>query len=268
MSEESRYSFRVLTDEDRIGVMKLLGDTSKMSIEFWMWKYELNPDFDPSLARVAINNREVVGCAFWLPRNLKICNSISVRAALGADLAVYANHKGQGIGKALIASENEVLENKGMVMSYGFVLPELVMHIHGPQIGLVGVPTSTIVCKKYLDCSKVREKVQLMNLIVDSDQNTRAKLANLKINVLFRLRGQPQFVIKMSPDIIDVEEDDLACSDVKVKCDLTLLDLVQSKRRMFTLVKALLTRKMRISGSLRNIIKLYSILELIKLLFT
>lgn len=266
MPEESRYSFGVLTDEDRIGVMKLLDHTFKMSNELWMWKYELNPDFDKSLARVAVNNRQVVGCAFWLPRNLKICNSISVRAALGADLAVYANHKGHGIGKALIASEDEVLENKGVVMSYGFVQPELVKHIHSPQIGLVSVPTSTIVCRKYLDCSNVRVKVQLMNRIVHSDQNLRAKLANLKINVLFRLRGQHPFVIKIGPDKIDVEENDLACSDVKVECDLTHLDLVRSKRRIFTLIKALLTRKMGISGSLRNIVKLYSILELVKLL--
>lgn len=267
MPEESPYSFRVLTDEDRIGVMKLLGHIFKMSNELWTWKYEVNPDFDKSLARVAVNNRQVVGCAFWLPRNLKICNSISVRAALGADLAVYSNHKGHGIGKALISSENEVLENKGVVMSYGFIQPELFKHIHSPQIGLVGVPTSTIVCRKYLDCSNIRVKVQVMNRIVGSDQKMRAKLANFKINVLFRLRGQRPFVIKMGPDKIEVEEDDLTCSDMKVECDLTHLDLVRSKRRMLTLIKALLTRKIRISGSLRNIINLYSILELVKVLF-
>lgn len=248
-------------------MMKLLDNTFKTSNEFWVWKYELNPHFNASLARVAVKDRQVVGCAFWLPRNLKICNSMSVRAALGADLAVCARHKGHGIGKALVASENEVLENKNVVMSYGFVPPELVKHIHGPQIGLVRVSTSTITCKKYLDSSKIREKVQLMNRIVDSDQDLQTKLANLKINVLFRLRGMRTFVIKMGPDMIDVEED-LTGSDVKVECDLTPLDLFRSKRRMCTLIKALLTRKIKISGSLRDIIKLYSVLELIKLLFT
>jgi len=267
MPKESRYSLRILTDRDRIGVMKLLGDTFKMSNESWVWKYELNPDFDPSFAMVAVNNEQVVGCAFWLPRNIKISNSMSVRAALGADLAVSTSHKGHGIGKALIASENEVLENKNVVMSSGFVPPELVKHIHGPQIGLVGVPTSTIVCKKYLDCSKIREKVQLMNGMVDSDQNMRAKLANLHMSVLFRLRGRPLFVIKIGPGMIGVQED-LTDPDVKVECDLTYLDLVRSKRRIIILIKALLTRKIRINGSLRNIMKLYSILELIKVLLT
>jgi predicted N-acetyltransferase YhbS len=267
MSEKTSFLLRVQTDEDRIAVIKLLGDTFKVSPEFCMWKHELNPYFDPSLSRVAVDGKQVVGCHFWLPQNLKISNSLSVRAALGEGLAVSTSHKGRGIAKALVASENQVLENKNFVMSFGFIpAAELVKHVHGPQLGLVSLPTSTIVCTKYFDCSKIKEKVQLMNRIVDSDQKIREKLANLKVNVLFHLRGFPPFVIKIGPSTIDMEED-LTHFDVKVQSDLTRLDLVRSKRKMLTLIKSLFMRQLRINGSLRNIIKLYSILELLKLLF-
>jgi len=268
MPKNSHYSFRVLTSEDKIGAMKLLNDTFNISKEFLIWKYELNPDFDPSFAVVALNNGQVVGCAYWLPRDLKISNSTSVRAAQGADLAVHVDHRGHGVGKALIASENQVLENKNVVMSYGFIETELVKHIHGPQIGLVAVPTSTTVYRKYLNCSRIREKAALLNRIISFDEITRAKLANLRMRVSFRFMGVPPFIAKIDPNEICIEEDDLVSPDLKVEFDLPLSALTKSKKRTLILMKALLTRKIRISGSLENIIKLYGILKHLAILFT
>lgn len=270
MRAKPQFSFRVFTNEDQNGVIKLLSETFKMSNEFWTWKYALNPNFDPSLAMVAINKNQVVGCAFWLPRNLRISQSTSARVALGADLAVDSDYKGQGIGTALIASENKILENKNVVMSYGFVEPDLVKHIHGPQIGLVSVPTSTIMYKRYLNCSKVREKSLLLNRIVDSDEKMRAKLRKMNLRVLLRLKGMPPFVVKLGPDRIDVEEDDLTNPDIKVECDSTFLALmVKSKRRTFRLVKSLLLRRIKIKTSnLGSALKLYTTLKLLQSFFT
>ena len=267
MPERSSYLLRTLRDKDKTEVTRLLNDTFSTGSEFWAWKYESNPEFNPVFARVATKKGKVVGCAFWLPRTLKISDSITVRAALGADLAVDAEHKGHGIGTALIASENEVLEDKKVIMSYGFVPAELVEHIHGPQIGLIGISTSTIVCRKYLDHSEINRRVRLINKLLDSNENLHAKHADVRIKTLFRLRGQQPFAIRLGPDRVILEED-LRSPDVKVECDLTRLDLFRSRMKTLTVIKALLTRKIRIRGSPLKILRLLPVWKLIKILVT
>lgn len=272
MSKATRttYQVRALTKKDRAELtklMKILSDTFKMSDEHLTWKYSLNPDFDQSLVVVAVNHGQVAGGASWLPRKLKISKSLSVKAALGADLAVHRNYRGRGLAKPLIASENTVLENKNIVMSYGFIDPRLVEHVHRPLIGLVEVPTSTTVYKKYLNLSEIRKKMVDMNLSAKSDEEIKRKLAGLNMSVLFRLRGMPQFTIRISSNEIHMEENDLQDTDLKVECDLTLSELFKSKRRTLALIKALLTRKLKIKGSLRGAIKLYSLSKLLGILF-
>ena len=267
MSEGCQYQIRVLEEKDRAKLKKLLSDTFKMSDEFFAWKYDSNPDFDQSLVVVAVNCGEVVGCNNWMPRNLKISRSLSVRAALGADLAVHRNHRGRGLAKPLIASENTILEDKNIVMSYGFIDAKLVEHVHGPLIGLVEVPTSTTVYKKYLNLSHIREKVIEMNRIVKSDEEIKRKLAGLDVSVLFRLRGVPPFTMRIGPDEICLEENNLTNPNLKVECDMARLDLVRSKRKTLALIKTLLTRKIRIKGSMRDAIKLYRLSELLGILF-
>ncbi len=265
----SQYSFRALTNGDKIGAMKLLNDTFNMSYEFWKWKYELYPHFDQSLVMVALNANHVVGVAHWIPRNIKISDSIAVKATLGADLAVHAQHKGQGIGKKLISFENRILENKEIIISYGFIEPELVKHIHSPQIGLVAVPTSTTVYRKYLNCSKIQEKTSLLNRIANSDEKMREKLAKLNERVLFRLEGMPPFLMKLGPDKIEVEENDLTDPDLKIECDSTFLaSIVTSQRRTLKLIKSLLLRKIKIKPvKAGSILKIYSTLKLTQSLF-
>jgi len=267
MSEASEYEIRALAKKDRAKFMKLLNDSFKMSDEFLAWKYNSNPSFDQSLVVVAVNRGQVVGGASWLPRSLKISKSLSVRAALGADLAVDRNHRGRGLAKPLIASENTVLENKNIIMSYGLIDPKLVEHVHGPLIGLVEVHTSTTVYKKYLNLSEIRKKVVDMNRIAQSDKEIKKKLEEFDMNVLFRLRGVPLFTIRMSFEEICLEENNLKDADLKVECDLTPSELFKSKRKTLALFKALLTRKIRIKGSLRDAIKLYSLSELLRILF-
>jgi len=268
MSEESQYQIRVLPEKPRAERIKLLVDTFKMSNEFLEWKYELNPDFDRSLVVVAMNSGQVVGCASWLPRTLKISKSLSVRAALGADLAVHRDHRGRGLAKLLIASENTFLEEKNIVMSYGFASSELVEHVHGPLIGLVEMPTDTIVYKKYLNPSEIGEKVAKMNRIVESDEKIKRKIAGLDLVVLFHLRGMPEFTIRIGPNAISLLKNDLTQPDLKVESAITFFDLFKSKKRTLALVRALLTRKIRIKGSLRDTLKLYSLSKLLGTLLT
>jgi hypothetical protein len=271
MSKAGRpsYQVRALTKEEGATLtklMRIMSDTFKMSDEFLEWKYPLNPDFDQSLVVVAVNGEQVVAGASWLPRNLKISRSLSVRAALGADLAVQRNHRGHGLAKPLIESENSVLADRNVVMSYGFVEANLVKHVHGPLLGLVGVPTSTTVYKKYLNLAGIQEKVTRMNGIAEFDDEMRRKLRRLNMSVLFRLRGIPHFTVRIGSDEISLDEGDLKATDLKVECDLALSDLVKSERKILTLVKALLTRRIRVKGSLKHALKLYSLSRFLRTL--
>jgi GNAT superfamily N-acetyltransferase len=267
MSGESEYRIRVFAERDEAELMELMGDTFEVSEEFLEWKYDLNPDFDRSFVLVAVNCGKVVGCMNWVPRSLKIFNSLSVRAALGADLAVHPNYRGKGLAKPLIAWENMVLEGKNMVMSYGFIDPKLAEHVHSPLIGLVEVPISTTVYTKYLDLSEIREKVGEMNRVAKSDEDIKGKLAGLDVSVLFRLRGMPPFTLRLGAGGVLLEETASMNADLRVECDLTPSELFKSERKAFTLIKALLTRKIRFRGSLRDAIKLYSLSRLLGILF-
>jgi len=266
MADAGEYEIRVVAREDRAELMKLLSDSFKMSAEFLKWKYDLNPEFDESLVVVAVNNGQVAGGASWLPRRLKIAKSLSVRAALGADLAVHRNHRGQGLAKPLIASENALLENKNIVMSYGLIDPKLAEHVHGPLIGLAEVPTSTTVYKKYLNLSEIRDKVSEMNRVAKSKGDMKAKLAALDMTVLFRLRGMPPFTLRIEAGGIRLEETNSIKPDLQVEFRLTPLKLFKSKRKALTLIKALLTRKIRFKGRLRDAIKLYRLSEFLGIL--
>ncbi len=269
MQRRSQYSFRILADKDKIGAMELLSYTFNMSTDSWMWKYEYNPDFDQSLVVVALNAKKIVGIAHWLPRNIKVSNFTTLKATLGADLAVHADHRRRGIGETLISFENKILEGKNIVMTFGFIEPDLVKRIHGPQIGVVAIPTSTIVYKKYLNCSRVREKAAILNRIADSDDKMRQKLLKLNVRVLLLLKGMPPFLVKLGPSRIDVEEDDLTDPDLKIEADSTFLaSIVQSKRKTLKIIKNLLLGKLKVRPTkLSGIRKLYGTLTLVQTLF-
>ncbi len=266
MSEDLRYQIRVLAKKDKSKWLKLLSDTFKMKSNFLAWKYDSNPNFDESLVITTMNKGQVVGCMNWLPRNLKVSKSLSVRAALGADLAVHLDHRGQGLAKPLIASENTILEGKDIVMSYGYIEPQLAERVHHPLLGLVAVPTSTTVYRKYLSLANIRKRVLELDAISRSSKEARRKLPELEIDVLFRLRGIPPFKVKIRPDKLRLEEEDLKARDLEVECDLTLIELLKSKRRTLTVIKALFTRRIKIRGSLRKAIKLYRVFKLVQAL--
>jgi len=265
MSKESKYSFRVLTSEDEDEVMELLKNMSNSSNEFLVWKYKLNPDFDPSFAVVAINNGQIVGCTFWVPRCLKISKSTAFRATFSTDAFVHPDHRGHGIGRNLVAFENKILENKKTIINYSVIKPDLAKHLQRrAAIGLVALPASTLVYKKYLNCSIIKEKVSLLNTIIESNRKLRAKLTEMNVRMLFRLRGFPSFLIKIGPDKIHIEEDDLSSPDLKIESDFALLTYIFKNKNILNLVKALLMRKIKFSGNILRAAKLYTIFNYLR----
>jgi len=246
--------------------MKLLSETFRMTDDFLAWKYHLNPDFDQSLVLVAMDRGKAVGGIIWLPRNLKISRSLAVKAMLGADLVVDRNHRGQGLAKPLIAAENRILEGKNGLMSYGFIDPRLVERVHGPLIGLVEVPTSTTVYKKYLGLSEIRQKVMRMNKMAKSEESVSRKLPDLDVTVSFHLKGMSPFILRIGPDGVSMEENALTDPSLKVKCDLTPSELFNGKSKNLTLIRALLTRRLRVKGSLKKAIILYRLSRLLGVL--
>jgi len=260
-----KYSLRRLRAKDEDEAMKLLKTTVNCSTAFWVWKYKLNPDFNPSFGAVLENNEKLVGCAYWLPRHLKIFNPAAVGAVLGADLAIQPEHRGRGLSKALISFEDKVLEKSDILISYGLVDPKLVERVHGPTIGLVNITTSTSVYRKYFDCSVIRKQVSSLNKIIESDRKQRAKLAEMNVCILFRLTGFPPFLIKIGPDRIHVKEDNLSNPHLKIEGDAgVLVSFIKDRSKIIDFVKALLTRKIKISGNILRLAKVLFFLSLLR----
>jgi hypothetical protein len=74
MSEKNDYSCRVFRCEDEEEVRQLTKNVFNIFLdgEFWIWKYKLNPSFNPSLVMVAERDGVIIGCNHWLLRNFKL----------------------------------------------------------------------------------------------------------------------------------------------------------------------------------------------------
>jgi len=261
------YLVRTSKKEDEQEIMKLVtGTFDAVSSEVWVWKYRLNPGFDPSLVFVAEKDGKVLGCSNYLPRNLKIANPLEVEAVLGADFAVNPQFRGQGIGTSLIrfSRSSEALKKRGATIGYGFIKPEM-LKFHEAITGSIAVPLSTVVYKRFLSCRPLREKMMAINSMIQADEGLRGKLEELDLWVLFRLKGFPPFMVKIRDGKVDVEEDGSSECDVLLEGDYPfVLSILDGEGGLFSLLKALLLGKMKIRGGLGKIYRFYRFYRILK----
>jgi predicted N-acetyltransferase YhbS/putative sterol carrier protein len=259
----------VKEDEDAVKQLVEKVFTDFLSGKYWDWKYKRNPNFDPSLLMIAQKNDKVVGCNHWLRRNLKISDSISIQAVLGADLIVDPEYRGHGIGKSLMLfarSRVYKIVKDGAVMRYMFAEPDLSKRLYTPVAGYIPAPTQTISYFKILNWSKLLNRIEIIN---EKIKNERVHIEKADLKVLFRLAGAPHLFLELGKDGIKAAQTSDARADIVLTTDLSILAQIKGKKkRVRAMIWAVLTRKLKIRGGLFSLVKFYQNLWLVEEIFS
>jgi predicted N-acetyltransferase YhbS len=269
--EELQYSFRNFAQGDELALSELLKSNlpSFFRSNFWAWKYKLNPNFDPSLIVVAEKDGEIVGCNHWLLRDLKLSQSLNVKAALGADLLVNPKHRGHGVAKQLVLflRQNRAFKDKGIVLSYSLAPPLLNKNLYNPVAGYVAPSNSTTTYRKFFNCRELKEKFQLIDDVIQSRVDLKSKLKGLEMHALFRLKGTPTFALHIESERVYLEEGEIEKPDVIIEGSIPLLfsSVVAGNIGARKLVEAWITRKVKIKKGLLKIVKIWRFFQVFQM---
>lgn len=269
MKEKCEYYYRTFAKEDEPAIIKLVKEAFPDFLEgdFWVWKYRLNPDFDPSLVAVAEKDGQIVGCNHWLIRDFKLSKCLKLKASLGADIIVHPEHRRHGVGKALLRffRTSEAFKKKGVILTYMFANRDLGRRLYEPAVGYVAAPNSTTTYMKYLNCRRLKEKFQLINKVIRSRKELQRELKGLNMHILFRLRGAPVFSINLASNQVDLVEGEFNGANVIIEGDFPLFSSVmEGERGTGDLIKALLSRKLSVKKGKTKIFKLVKIFKVFK----
>jgi GNAT superfamily N-acetyltransferase len=264
---------RAFTKKDERQVKALVETSFRdfLSGKYWDWKYKLNPKFDPSLVGVAEKDGRVVGCNHWLLRNLKLSNQSEVQAILGADIAVNPKFRGQGIAKSLLLYMRTlpVMSNRRARISYMFADPNLSRNLYEPVAGYIPAPSVTVSYIKILKWKELENRINVLNREIRNNAEKFGRLPKSELTILFRLLNTPQLLLSLSKKGIAIYEAGSEKARVTVTSDFTTLAKIKKKEhRMYHLFAALVTRKLRIQGSLVSLFRFYRNLWLIEDVFS
>lgn len=265
---ESEYVFRTFTKGDKEAVEALVTPVLSGG-QSWEWKYFENPNFDPSLVAVAERKGRIVGCNHWLLRDIKLSGSSVCRAILCGDIVVDPNHRKRGVGKSLLLflRGSSLSKAEGSVLTYMFAKPELGKRLYGPAVGYIRISTSTVRYGKLWGWKSVVGRVKEINMNLGQEEAFNRRAAD-NFAVVFHVLGAPPLTIAVNKGRIEASEESIEDAPLKVTTDLaTLTALRRRERRMRRILKALLERKLKVSGSLFSIIKLYQNLHTLEEIF-
>jgi ribosomal protein S18 acetylase RimI-like enzyme/putative sterol carrier protein len=270
MVNKFEYRLRTYKDEDDAAIVELfkLGfgrpNVETANIEGWNWRSKLDPNFHPSNILVAEKDGKIIGCQTIATRDYKISSSLVVKAA-GDGIVVHPDYRRRGIGKALTYKLWELLRKKGVIILFGFVPPEIYRRVWKP-IYSVAVPTDTTIYTKFLSCKPLKLWLPSINKILEKDN----RLASVNLTMVLHLDGALPFTLEIREGKVDIKEHQISNPNVSIEGDFNLiLSIIKGRRgRELTLLKALLMRKIKVKGLLRNIFKLYICFKALKAAYT
>jgi predicted N-acetyltransferase YhbS/putative sterol carrier protein len=260
MSEKHDYSCRVFRCEDEEKVRQLTKNVFNIFLdgEFWIWKYKLNPSFNPSLVMVAERDGVIIGCNHWLLRNFKLSPTLETKAVLGADIAVRPEYRGKGVGTSLLRSlrSSEVLRNEKPSIVYIFANPSLAKHFHTPAGGYVPAPDRTVVYFKILNWKKFAENANKLNEQI-AEGKFKDRLSKFELKVLFEISDVPPLYFCMSEKGVTVGEKEQN-AEITITGDLATFQKIRTeKKRKWSMFKALFTMKLRVKGKPKKLVTFY-----------
>lgn len=261
------FSYREFHEGDEASLEELLKNTFPCFKEYnlWLWKYRLNPRFDDSLVVIAEKAGTIVGSNYWLFRDFKLSSNLHIKAVLGADIAVYPEYRGQGIGMELMRFPrlSGAYRKKGIVASFMFGRPELNRRFYSPVAGYVIAPNDTTTYRRLFNCQELKERFQKIDKAIGSNDAIKKQLQGLAMCISFRLRGAPDFSVHIDQQKVYLEEGKAEKSDVFIEGSFPLsLLIVGGAVSVSYLIKSLLTGKIKIKKGIIHIRKLRKIFVL------
>jgi hypothetical protein len=265
----SDYAFRKFQSGDEVALESLLKSIFPRFKEgnFWAWKYKMNPTFEDSLVALALKDGELIGCNYWMQRDLKLLDNLQVKAALGADIAVNPNHRRFGIGKELLRYPrvSGAFKEKNLLLSYMFGRPELSKRFYKPAAGYIIAPNNTVTYRKLFNCRHLIEKFEEINRTVNSNVEMKLSLKKLTMCVSFKIRGAPEFSLHVEPEQIFLEEGKAKNCDMIIEGNLPLSALtIGDTIGLVDLIKLFLTGKVKIKKGFFHVFRLRKIFVLFK----
>jgi len=260
--KDPSYLYSVLRTEDEDAVKALVKNVFSGFLEgdYWDWKFKRNPDFDPSLVVVAEKDGAIVGCNHWLVRELRFSSKLKARTILGADIAVDTKHRRQGIGKSLLLflRSSEAFKEKGAVLSYMFPNPDMINPLYRPAVYYIAAPNKTTRYTKVLNWSKLKKRLEILNRRLSTDNVFKEKMSSLKIKAVFKIGEAPVLPLRIDERGVEVNEAVIENTDVTFRIDLaTLQSIGGAKHKTLRLIKAFLQGKLKVTGKLSTIVRLY-----------
>jgi len=269
--DEKGFLCRSFRQKDEDEVKELIKNTFRnfLNGDFWEWKYKHNPCFVPSLIAVAEKNGKIVGCNHWLPRRLKITRNVEVEAVLSADIAVSPKYRRRGIGKSLLLYLRRRAANRKVdaAFTYMFANPNLSKRLYGPVAGYMPIKTSTVSYFKLLSWKRLMKHIASLNERIRKEES-KENLSKQNLKIFFNISNAPLLILSFHGNRIEIEEDFCEDADVTISGDLSTFISLKEKKDIGNLIKALITRKIKVKGGLFSLIRLYRHIQLLREIFS
>jgi hypothetical protein len=263
------YLFRKFTLEDKDALTSLLETQYPWFLKdnIYAWKYEENPNFNPSLVAIADYEGKIIGCNHWLPRKLKLSEKLQVSTVLGADLLVNRQYRGQGVGSELlrVLRTSELIESDGITLSYMFPAINLNKKMYEPVAGYVAAPCAMKTYKRFFSCRELRQRIESIDSKVKANSRIRARLNGFNLCVVFKLLGVPAFSLRINSEGIAFSEDTLIEPDIVIEGILPLTTgIIDGNIRTRVLIQSLIWGKLKLKKGITKVLKMkkaFSILQ-------
>jgi len=269
----NEFFCREFRQDDKEDVQKLVKSTFSIFLKgkFWNWKYGENPSFDPRLVAVAEANGQIVGYCHWLLRELKYSSSVVGKAVLGAEMAVRPDYRRRGIGSQLLQFlySSNIVKNKKVALVYAFIDLELARKFFIPIGKFILARDGTAQYTKVLNWKKVKRSMKRLNEEIRSG-NFGKNLPKGGLKVLFKMSAAPPLCIHINKDglVVDERRDLGDDADIMVSGDLSVFSRIKmSKRRKWSILKALLTGKLKIRVKLTKLLSFFDTLWILDKVF-
>lgn len=139
---------------------------------------------------------------------------------------------------------------------YMFTDPELRKRFHARVAGYVPSLSRTLSYMKILNWNSVRTNITNFNLRVMQGE-FKSQLAKVNLTVVFKILGAPTLSVHLGESGLEADAPE-ENADVTITCDMATANLmIAHTRNVRTLTKSVVTGKLKLRGSLRNLVVAY-----------